>query len=161
MLFECVDADVPRDESLYNFHRAMILRRHRLLAVSTLLTSLFDVGLAATYTASASASATPAIHTVAVGSNGFSYNPNTTYANPGDIVVFEFFPTNHSVIRAEYTDSSNCGAGGCNPCVPYELNNPGKAGFHSGNVVTQDTNPATVSIYPLMFCKTFEADRSE
>lgn len=117
--------------------------------MSALLSSLFGLDLAAsssTSTSAYTASATPAIHTVAVGSNGFSYNPNTTFANPGDIVVFQFFPTNHSVIRAEYTDSSVCGAGGCNPCVPYELNNPGEAGFSSGNFITQDENPATVSI---------------
>jgi hypothetical protein len=99
-------------------------------------------------------SATPAVHTVAVGNNGHRFNPNTTFANPGDIVVFQFFPTNHSVIRAEYTDSSVCGAGGCNPCVPYELNDPGKAGFSSGNIKTQDGNPATVSI-PTIFCTIF------
>ena len=133
----------------------MILRRRRLLGASALLSSLFGVGLAAY---SDTTSSTPAIHTVAVGSNGFSYNPNTTIAAPGDIVVFQFYPTNHSVIRAEYTDSPECGAGGCNPCVPYELINPGKAGFHSGNILTQETNSAAVSI-PID--ETFEADGRE
>ena len=136
----------------------MIVRGHRLLGASALLSSLFGVGLAAVFSSSYTTSSAPALHTVAVGSNGFSYNPNTTFADPGDIVVFQFFPTNHSVIRAEYTDSSECGAGGCNPCVPYELNNPGKAGFHSGNIITQDANPDTVSI---SIDQTFEADGRE
>lgn len=35
---------------------------------------------------------------------------------------FEFFPTNHSVARAEYQ----------HPCVPYELSGEGKVGFFSG-----------------------------
>jgi hypothetical protein len=44
--------------------------------------------------------------------------------------------------------------------VPYELNNPGKAGFSSGNVLTQNTNAANVSIY-LYVLQTSEADCSE
>lgn len=46
-----------------------------------------------------------------------------TQANVGDIVEFEFFPTNHSVIRAEYMY----------PCVPYEMTGKGKKGFYSGS----------------------------
>jgi hypothetical protein len=37
-------------------------------------------------------------------------------------VEFQFFPLNHSVVRAEYTY----------PCIPYEMVNPGKQGFFSG-----------------------------
>jgi hypothetical protein len=50
------------------------------------------------------------------------------------------------VIRAEYAGSSACGDAGCNPCVPYELIHPGEAGFSSGNFLTQDVDPSTVSI---------------
>lgn len=45
-----------------------------------------------------------------------------TLANVGDIIEFDFFPTNHSVIRAEYKF----------PCVPYELTGVDKVGFYSG-----------------------------
>ncbi|KAF2141561.1 uncharacterized protein K452DRAFT_308663 [Aplosporella prunicola CBS 121167] len=72
-----------------------------------------------------------AIHTVSVGRGGtHEFIPNTTYAAAGDTVVFDFFPTNHSVIRTQY-----CGAGDCNPCVPWELYFPDRKGegFASGN----------------------------
>ncbi|CEJ62181.1 hypothetical protein PMG11_10689 [Penicillium brasilianum] len=49
-------------------------------------------------------------YTVQVGSKSSpqAYVPNNFTANPGDVVVFEFFPTNHSVVKADF------GA----PCVP-------------------------------------------
>ena len=86
-----------------------------------------------------SSSSTPTIHVVTVGNNGDnSYSPNVTYANPGDIVSFQFWPTNHSVVRGEYAGSEACGAGGCNPCVPYELIHPGAPGnFFSKNFLVQ------------------------
>lgn len=127
----------------------MILRRTTPLVMSTLLSSLYGGSLAqAAATSSASgASSTPTIHKVTVGGgNSFTYDPNTTFAAVGDIVVFEFLPTNHSVIRAEYTGSNACGSTGCNPCVPYELIHPGEAGFFSGNFLTQNADPNSVSI---------------
>ncbi len=35
---------------------------------------------------------------------------------------FQFYPTNHSVVRAEYHS----------PCIPYELTGRDKVGFFSG-----------------------------
>jgi hypothetical protein len=84
------------------------------------------------------ATSTSKIHTVNVGEDGTSrYNPDTVYADLSDVVVFKFFPTNHSVIRGEYTESSACDGEACNPCVPYELLHPDQQGFHSGNIETQ------------------------
>jgi len=89
---------------------------------------------------SSSSSSGPSVYRVNVGAGGgdggYTYEPNTTYALVGDIVEFVFWPTNHSVIRGEYTGSDACGSGGCNPCVPYELIH-GSGGFHSGNELTQ------------------------
>jgi plastocyanin len=89
------------------------------------------------------------VHTVRVGFGGnFVFDPETTKADVGDLVVFEFFPSNHSVVRGEYAKSEACGDGGCQPCVPYELIHPGQQGFHSGNVLTQtvSTNRNVLSI---------------
>lgn len=62
------------------------------------------------------------VHVVEVGALGsHTYNPVVTKAAIGDLVIFKFYPTNHSVVRGEYTDSSLCGIDGCNPCIPYEL----------------------------------------
>lgn len=59
-----------------------------------------------------------AVLEVTVGNAGFSYSPNTTRAKVGDIINFQFFPPNHSVIRAQYTDDPSCPGGYCNPvCV--------------------------------------------
>jgi plastocyanin len=78
-------------------------------------------------------------HTVSVGSRGSSFDPNVTFANPGDVVVFEFFPTNHSVIRTDFVGNN----AQQNPCVPYELLHPGSTSrFSSGNkLVELDPNP--------------------
>jgi plastocyanin len=81
------------------------------------------------------------VHTVNVGSGGnFKYDPDTIFASIGDVVMFKFYPSNHSVVRGEFTRSSACGEAGCNPCVPYELIHPDGQGFHSENVFTQDGN---------------------
>jgi hypothetical protein len=85
------------------------------------------------------------IHTINVGKGGnHAFDPEVTYAHAGDLVVFRFFPTNHSVVRGEYVDSPAC-KGGCNPCIPYELIHSDEPGFHSGNVLTQ-TLPSNESV---------------
>ncbi|OAL03415.1 hypothetical protein IQ06DRAFT_324098 [Phaeosphaeriaceae sp. SRC1lsM3a] len=48
-----------------------------------------------------------------------TYHPK---ANVGDTIEFRFYPTNHSVVRAEYGF----------PCIPYEMSGPNKQGFFSG-----------------------------
>lgn len=48
--------------------------------------------------------------------------PQVLQTNVGDIVEFQFYPSNHSVVRAEYLY----------PCVPYEDIDKGKPGFFSG-----------------------------
>jgi plastocyanin len=60
-------------------------------------------------------------HTIAVGKGGHTFIPDVTQANVGDIIEFDFYPLNHSVVRAEYGI----------PCVPYEMTGP-KVGFFSG-----------------------------
>jgi plastocyanin len=78
-------------------------------------------------------------HTVLVGSGGdFQYHPNSINASVGDVISFQFYPTNHSVIRGEYTGSEACGSGGCNPCVPVELIDTTVPPFASKNFLTQE-----------------------
>jgi len=69
------------------------------------------------------------IHTVTVGRLENEFQPNSIIATPGDIVQFVFYPTNHSVIRAEYGY----------PCVPYE-DITGNTGFYSGFEPIASTN---------------------
>jgi plastocyanin len=118
--------------------------RWRRLLVAAWLSSLAAFASAATPTtapASASSTAPEGVqtHTILVGSGGdFAYHPNSINASVGDVVTFEFYPTNHSVIRGEYTGSQACGSGGCNPCVPVELIDPAVPPFASKNFLTQD-----------------------
>lgn len=48
--------------------------------------------------------------------------PETTEAAVGEIIEFNFYPLNHSIVRAEYGF----------PCIPYEMTGSGKTGFFSG-----------------------------
>ncbi|KAF3399863.1 Extracellular serine-rich protein [Penicillium rolfsii] len=63
-----------------------------------------------TFVTSTTTSTGSVTHTVQVGpkSSPHAYVPHNLTANPGDVVVFEFYPTNHSVVKADF------GA----PCVP-------------------------------------------
>ena len=62
-------------------------------------------------------------HTVAVAKAGHKFSPDVTLASVGDVIEFQFYPTNHSVIRADYGY----------PCVPYEMVlGAGYHGFFSG-----------------------------
>lgn len=72
---------------------------------------------------SATSSANATIHTVTVGEGGYNkFVPNATLANAGDIIQFLFYPSNHSVVKAQEGY----------PCIPYDTMNPGKASFFSG-----------------------------
>ncbi|RVX75231.1 hypothetical protein B0A52_00583 [Exophiala mesophila] len=69
--------------------------------------------------------------TVSVGGTGHTFNPAVVQLSPGNVVEFAFYPTNHSVIRAEYKF----------PCIPYELTGIDKVGFDSGFRVTDAILP--------------------
>ncbi|GAB7364715.1 hypothetical protein MBLNU230_g5515t1 [Neophaeotheca triangularis] len=62
------------------------------------------------------------VHIVSVAKVNHEFQPNSIRAEIGDIVSFQFFPTNHSVVRAAYGY----------PCVPYEYVKTGGRGFNSG-----------------------------
>lgn len=70
---------------------------------------------------SATSSAPAQTHTISVGID-HKFKPDVTQAEVGDIISFQFFPPNHSVVRAEYEF----------PCIPYEMTGRGKTGFFSG-----------------------------
>jgi plastocyanin len=60
--------------------------------------------------ASTTSSASAATHTIKVGhkSDPHQFSPADITANVSDLIVFEFYPTNHSVVKADYLA----------PCVP-------------------------------------------
>ncbi|KAF2791343.1 hypothetical protein K505DRAFT_225615, partial [Melanomma pulvis-pyrius CBS 109.77] len=67
-------------------------------------------------------SAAAQTHTITVGNGDHKFRPDVTLADIGDVIEFQFFPPNHSVVRAEYL----------HPCIPYEMTGRGKVGFFSG-----------------------------
>src|SRR4051812_14689394 len=46
--------------------------------------------------------ADPITATIAVGQGGHVFSPSIVQLSKGNFVEFQFYPTNHSVIRAEY-----------------------------------------------------------
>lgn len=66
-------------------------------------------------------------HTVQVGSKQapHAYVPHSITAAVGDVVVFEFYPTNHSVAKADFLA----------PCVPASQGEFYSGNFNSFNLV--------------------------
>ncbi|CAE7174154.1 hypothetical protein PTTW11_05577 [Pyrenophora teres f. teres] len=75
-----------------------------------------------TSTIGSTGSAAAQTHTIQVGLADHVFKPDTTVANIGDTIEFDFYPLNHSVVRAEYGF----------PCIPYEMTGDNKKGFFSG-----------------------------
>ncbi|KAJ0108509.1 hypothetical protein J7T55_002113 [Diaporthe amygdali] len=86
-------------------------------------------------TASATSASASAVNTI---SEGHKFTPQTVNASVGDIIQFRFYPTGHSVVRAEYKY----------PCIPYEYTGPNKVGFFSGfeDVATITNDGPTFSV---------------
>jgi plastocyanin len=83
-------------------------------------------------------SSTARVHVVTVGKGAHRFDPETLTASVGDVVTFEFFPLNHSVVRAQYRF----------PCIPYEDVVIGQAGFFSGLIPISDISDDVRSVYP-------------
>ncbi|KAI5853660.1 hypothetical protein GGS23DRAFT_591070 [Durotheca rogersii] len=77
-----------------------------------------SVSIAATTGSSAAAT-----HTVSVGLQ-HNFDPDTIHAQPGDTIRFNFYPKNHSVVRADFKK----------PCIPWELTNDPAGSFFSGPI---------------------------
>ncbi|KAK0936139.1 hypothetical protein LTR29_012326 [Friedmanniomyces endolithicus] len=77
------------------------------------------------------------IHTVTVGKIPNAYDPPSVLAVPGDIISFEFWASNHSVIRAAYGERSTAIL-----ASPYE-DVTGQSGFFSDFHSIVDGQPQT------------------
>ncbi|KAA8911995.1 hypothetical protein FN846DRAFT_997864 [Sphaerosporella brunnea] len=77
-------------------------------------------------------------HIVTVGKAAHRFDPDTVYAAVGDVITYEFYPTNHSVVRGAWDF----------PCIPYELVTPQVNGFFAGfhPVKTIQNNPPRWSV---------------
>ncbi|KAF2491544.1 hypothetical protein BU16DRAFT_121449 [Lophium mytilinum] len=99
----------------------------RIGVVSAQIVNIATSFSTSTGTASPSSTASSAPKVIDVTVNKGSthrFDPEDIQANVGDILSFHFYPTNHSVVKAEYGY----------PCVPYDYVEPGsKDMFFSGN----------------------------
>jgi plastocyanin len=69
--------------------------------------------------ATSSVSSEPQVHLIKAGSGGFKFTPQElTNVSVGDIVTFEFYPPDHSVVQAEFGSA----------CVPYSYADKDHAG---------------------------------
>ena len=107
--------------------------------ISALTTSLLLAGGAiATDTTMSSSGATPsesgkvALHVVKVSNkNGdLKFTPDVVKANTGDMVQFQFYPKNHSVVQSTFDQ----------PCQPIAMNMPSVKGFFSGFMPVKPTD---------------------
>src|SRR5271156_2715447 len=75
---------------------------------------------------------TPITHIISVGKNGLTYTPPFISASPGDLIQFEFFAANHTLVQSSFAD----------PCDP--LVNGIFAGFQPSNVTKNSTGIVTL-----------------
>ncbi|GIJ86464.1 hypothetical protein Asppvi_005353 [Aspergillus pseudoviridinutans] len=85
-----------------------------------------------TSTASTSTSSTSAVQSVDVGDGGFTFDPDTLSVSPGSKVEFHFYPGNHSVVQAAFS----------NPCQPLS-----QSSFFSGFI--PDTSEESPEVFTL------------
>lgn len=76
-----------------------MLHKSRYLPLVTALFALIESANAQTTTSTTTAPAS--IHTVNVGKADHKFDPDVIHAEVGDIILFNFYPTNHSVVQAE------------------------------------------------------------
>ncbi|KAI0138626.1 hypothetical protein F4776DRAFT_62354 [Hypoxylon sp. NC0597] len=88
-------------------------------------------------TVTATGSSAAATYTVMVGLQ-HDFQPDTIQANPGDTIRFNFYPKNHSVVRADFKK----------PCIPWELTQDPTESFFSGPV-EQDTLQSPIPSWDL------------
>ncbi|KAI9829879.1 MAG: hypothetical protein M1838_005850 [Thelocarpon superellum] len=79
---------------------------------------------AAAPTAASSSGGQVSVHVVKVSNaqGTLAFTPAQVQANPGDMVQYQFYPKNHSVVQSNFD----------NPCVPLSESTPGSQGFFSG-----------------------------
>jgi plastocyanin len=114
----------PAFTTSFTIHiQPMALYTQSLVAVAAIAGNLLPLCVAQDITATPTATASqPAqTHTISVGID-HKFKPEVILADVGDNIDFQFFPPNHSVVRAEYEF----------PCIPYEMTGRGKVGFFSG-----------------------------
>ncbi len=76
------------------------------LAVMAITSTAHAQNVSTNGTSSAVVQGEITIHTVTVGKVPNAYDPPSVLAVPGDIISFEFWASNHSVIRSAYGERS-------------------------------------------------------
>ncbi|KAI1846685.1 hypothetical protein JX265_009012 [Neoarthrinium moseri] len=112
------------------FFMAAIMAAIRTSVAQTTTSEVGETVTSAPTTSPSSTTRGPVTTTVSVGVN-HKFIPDTVSALPGDTIKFEFFPSNHSVVKAAYKY----------PCVPYDYIEPGEPTFFSGPELSNAGDP--------------------
>ncbi|KAF2811662.1 uncharacterized protein BDZ99DRAFT_569648 [Mytilinidion resinicola] len=114
----------------------LILAPRVISAQSSDVATFFFPTPTGTASPSSTASSEPKVIDVTVNKGStHRFDPEDIQANVGDVISFHFYPTNHSVVKAEYGY----------PCVPYDYVEPvSKDMFFSGNRPMQAADPVQV-----------------
>jgi plastocyanin len=100
---------VPKQRTRFTAFKCVALPvLAHILLVSAQIPSLSTTPIPSVSSSEAIASVTAfnRIHTISVGLGGFKFTPDSIQADVGDTVMFEFYPPDHSVARAEYLSQS-------------------------------------------------------
>ncbi|KAL1967465.1 hypothetical protein VTN77DRAFT_3250 [Rasamsonia byssochlamydoides] len=80
------------------------------------------------------------VHVVQVGQNGsLTFSPDNLQVNPGEMVQFQFWPKNHSVVQSSFES----------PCTPIDTVQPNVTGFKSG-FMPVSASATTIPVFTLM-----------
>lgn len=85
-------------------------------------------------------SSSGAVHTVDVGQDGFTYNPDSLTAAAGDTVEFHFYPGDHSVVQAAFS-------GPCKPLNDSSVFSGFMTGTSDGDVSIHAVSTSVLLIY--------------
>jgi plastocyanin len=108
---------------------------------TSFLAAAASVAVASSTSASSTSSSTSRsqqTHTVKVGAGGYAFEPQQLNASVGDTVVFDFYPSGHSVAQSAFGSA----------CIPYEQSGKGRVDFWSG---TRDVSGPDVRMKHLPF----------
>jgi len=83
-----------------------------ILAVMAITSTAHAQNASTNGTTSATVQGEITVHTVTVGKIPNAYDPPSVLAVPGDIISFEFWASNHSVIRSTYGEGNAVWANG-------------------------------------------------
>jgi len=113
------------------------------LKIHTIEKSIIKFQIAATLLALTSAASATVMHVVSVGKDGnLAFCPDSIQAVPGDLVQFQFYPKNHSVVQGFF-------AQGCTPISEAPAPNTAPGSFSGFMPVDNSSTSGTIPTFTI------------